>query len=133
MRIETKSSLAALFLESMIADPNCPSELIKNKKWNEIARQAIQGDLKLADMNGQKEAYRKTYGNVIFYYWLTQISTSSSGKKCTLIPPATHLEILDAMMRPKAGIKENEDFSIEFNFKYFGQSDSEGSVHKNSE
>ena len=54
--------------------------------------------------------------------------TSSSGKKCTLIPPATHLEILDAMMRPKAGIKENEDFTIEFNFKYFGQSDGEGSV-----
>ena len=117
----------------MIADPNCPSELIKNKKWNEIARQAIQGDLKLADMNGQKEAHRNTegtYRNVIFYHWLTQISTSSSGKKCTLIPPATHLEILDAMMRPKAGIKENEDFSIEFNFKYFGQSDSEGSVQK---
>ena len=57
-----------------------------------------------------------------------QILTSSSGKKCTLIPPATHLEILDAMMRPKAGIKENEDFTIEFNFKYFGQSDGEGSV-----
>ena len=36
------------------------------------------------------------------------------------------MEILDAMMRPKAGIKENEDFSIEFNFKYFGQSDNEG-------
>ena len=59
----------------------------------------------------------------------TQILTTSSGKKCTLIPPATHLEILDAMMRPKAGIKENEDFTIEFNFKYFGQSDGEGSVH----
>ena len=44
---DTKSSL---FLESLIADPNCPSELIKNKKWNEIARQAIHGDLKLADM-----------------------------------------------------------------------------------
>lgn len=86
--------------ESLIADPNCPSELIKNKKWNEIARQAIHGDLKLADI----------------------------GKKCTLIPPATHLEILDAMMRPKAGIKENEDFSIEFNFKYFGQSENEGKV-----
>ena len=45
--VDTKSSL---FLESLIADPNCPSELIKNKKWNEIARQAIHGDLKLADM-----------------------------------------------------------------------------------
>ena len=48
-----KSSFPVLFLESLIADPNCPSELIKNKKWNEIARQAIQGDLKLADMKGQ--------------------------------------------------------------------------------
>ena len=48
-----KSSFPALFSESLIADPNCPSELIKNKKWNEIARQAIQGDLKLADMKGQ--------------------------------------------------------------------------------
>ena len=54
-----KSIFPVLFSESLIADPNCPSELIKNKKWNEIARQAIQGDLKLADMNGQKEAYRK--------------------------------------------------------------------------
>ena len=72
---------------------------------------------------------RSEYNNFICNL-LTQILTPSSGKKCTLIPPATHLEILDAMMRPKAGIKENEDFSIEFNFKYFGQSDSEGSVHK---
>ena len=50
---DQKSSLFALFSESLIADPNCPSELIKNKKWNEIARQAIQEDLKLADMNGR--------------------------------------------------------------------------------
>ena len=42
-----------IFSESLIADPNCPSELIKNKKWKEISRQAIQGDLKLADMNGR--------------------------------------------------------------------------------
>ena len=54
MVIDTKSSFSALFSESLIADPNCPSELIKNKKWNEISKQAIQGDLKLADMNGQK-------------------------------------------------------------------------------
>ena len=51
--IETQSSSCDFFSESLIADPNCPSELIKNKKWNEIARQAIQGDLKLADMNGR--------------------------------------------------------------------------------
>ena len=52
-KMVTESSFPALFSESLIADPNCPSELIKNKKWNEIARQAIQGDLKLADMKGQ--------------------------------------------------------------------------------
>ena len=52
-KIVMKLNFPALFSESLIADPNCPSELIKNKKWNEIARQAIQGDLKLADMKGQ--------------------------------------------------------------------------------
>jgi len=51
--IETHSSFCDLFSGSLIEYPNCPSELIKNKKWNEIARQAIQGDLKLADMNGR--------------------------------------------------------------------------------
>ena len=62
--IETQSSFVDSFSESLIADPNCPSELIKNKKWSEIARQAIQGDLKLADMNGHK-FYRNIPGRCI--------------------------------------------------------------------
>ena len=65
MVIGTKSSFQYFFVsESLIADPNCPSELIKNKKWSEIARQAIQGDLKLADMNGHK-FYRNIPGRCI--------------------------------------------------------------------
>ena len=80
-----------------VIDPDSALELINAKNWARIIQKSVQGELRLADL----------------------------GKKCVMVPPSILEKILNKMYRAHNGkIDENEDFSIEFNFDFFGQSES---------
>ena len=74
----------------------CLRKSIKNSDWGKILSKIETDEVRLADIS----------------------------KHCTMMPPKYYQSILDRMIRPKSGNDdfESEDFTIEFNFDFFGQS-----------
>jgi len=74
----------------------CLRKSLKNSDWGKILSKIETDEVRLADIS----------------------------KHCTMMPPKYYQSILDKMIRPKSGNDdfESEDFTIEFNFDFFGQS-----------
>ena len=52
-----------------------------------------------------------------------ELRLADLGKRCVLVPPSTLEKVLNKMYRTGADIEDTDDFSIEFNFDYFEQSE----------
>ena len=72
----------------------------------------------------RKSLKNSDWGNILSKIEVDEVRLADISKHCTMMPPKYYQSILDRMIRPKSGHGdfESEDFTIEFNFDFFGQS-----------